>query len=75
MSQDQRNAGNSLAAPLLLLQSALSVFNDLNCAPAPSSAPPAGLSMEEVREYERTMQEKTNCKVKSSQSAGEAANI
>lgn len=30
--------------------------------------------MEEVREYERTMQEKTNCKVKSSQNAGEAAN-
>lgn len=29
--------------------------------------------MEEVREYERTMQEKTNDKVKSSQSAGEAA--
>lgn len=45
------------------------------CAPALSSAPPAGLSMEEVREYERTMQEKTNCKVKSSQNAGEAANI
>lgn len=29
--------------------------------------------MEEVREYERTMQEETNCKVKSSQNAGEAA--
>lgn len=29
--------------------------------------------MEEVRDYERTMQEKTNCKVKSSQNAGEAA--
>lgn len=29
--------------------------------------------MEEVREYERTMQDKTNCKVKSSQNAGEAA--
>lgn len=28
--------------------------------------------MEEVREYERTMQDKTNCKVKSSQNAGEA---
>lgn len=29
--------------------------------------------MEEVREYERTMQDETNCKVKSSQNAGEAA--
>lgn len=28
--------------------------------------------MEEVREYERTMQDQTNCKVKSSQNAGEA---
>lgn len=52
---------------LLLLQRAYSVINGLKCAPA-------GLSMEEVREYERSMQEKTNCKVKSSQNAGEAAN-
>lgn len=52
---------------------AYSVTDDLNCAPAPSCALLAGLSMEEVREYERTMQEKTNDKVKSSQSAGEAA--
>lgn len=28
---------------------------------------PTGLSLEEVREYERTMQEKTNSKVKSNQ--------
>lgn len=35
---------------------------------------PTGLSLEEVREYERKMQEETNCKVKSSQnSTGEAA--
>lgn len=45
---------------------ACSVINGLESAPA-------GLSMEEVREYERTMQEETNCKVKSSQNAGEAA--
>ncbi|TNN02664.1 cytoplasmic phosphatidylinositol transfer protein 1b [Takifugu flavidus] len=32
-----------------------------------------GLSMEEVREYERTMQDKTNCKVKSNQNAGPPA--
>lgn len=75
VTRDQRNPRfNSSAALLLLLQSAFAVINDLNCAPAPSSAPPAGLSLEEVREYERTMQEKTNCKVKSSQNTGEAAN-
>lgn len=35
---------------------------------------PTGLSLEEVREYERKKQEETNCKVKSSQnSRGEAA--
>lgn len=51
----------------LLAQGAYSVINGLQSAPA-------GLSMEEVREYERAMQEKTNCKVKSSQNAGEAAN-
>lgn len=32
-----------------------------------SLAPPAGLSLEEVREYEQEMQEKTNDKVKASQ--------
>lgn len=53
-----------------LLPPWFSVDNDLNCAPASSSA---GLTMDKVREYERTMQEKTNCKVKSSQNAGEAA--
>lgn len=31
-----------------------------------SLAPPAGLSLEEVREYEQEMQEKTNDKVKCS---------
>lgn len=35
---------------------------------------PTGLSLEEVREYEQAMQEKTNSKVKSSQnSTGEVA--
>lgn len=35
---------------------------------------PAGLSLEEVREYEKTMQEKTNSKVKSNQNnSGEVA--
>lgn len=34
----------------------------------------AGLSLEEVREYEKTMQEKTNTKIKSNQNnAGEIA--
>lgn len=37
------------------------------------SAFPIGLSLEEVREYEQAMQEKTNSKVKSSQNTGEIA--
>lgn len=65
-SQHKRTPQNGSPA-LLLAQRACSVINGLESAPA-------GLSMEEVREYERTMQEKTNCKVKSSQNAGEAAN-
>lgn len=63
-----------LGSSALLLRT-YSLINEPNCASALSSAAPAGLSMEEVREYERTMQDKTNCKVKSSQNAGEAEGL